>query len=153
MGCCMMLEPWATDFLPGLVDVEELETKKPTNLGRFIRYCESQNIGWFALALCICGADPCEVMGVFCGFKYKPQNKRIRSDLRKLDLVKLTIAMGEKRMTHKVLCKSIGRSKATVSRMFFDHKGQTWCWKSKHFVDDCEKALGLESGALIYKEG
>ena len=148
----MINEQWSTDFLPNWVDLEEMEVKKPSRLERFIRYCRSQNIGWFALALCVLGADPSEVMGVFCGFKYKPQNKRIRKDLRKLDIVKLKVAMGDKGITHKELCKAIKRSKPTVARLFFDHQGKTWCWKSKNFIADCEKALGMESGALIYKE-
>ena len=149
----MIAEAWSTDFLPNWVDTDLLEIRKPSNVERFIRYCHSQNIGVLALALCIAGANQFEVLGVLCGLKYEPSNRKQRCDTEKLDLNKLIYWMGEKRMTHKTMCQAIHRSKGTIGRMFFDNQGKRYCIKSKRFIADCEKALGLNKGDLVYKEG
>lgn len=128
-----------------LSDVE----KAPTNLRGFIRHCHRENVGWLALALCIAGADEFEVMSTFFdGVPYK--DKRIRKDVQRLDLFKLKDEMQSKGVTQKMLAKAIGRKQTIISRMF--QFGARWCNKSRSFVADCEKALGLKKGELIYKE-
>ena len=149
----MIAEAWSTDFLPNWVDTDLLEIRKPSNVERFIRYCHSQNIGVLALALCIAGANQFEVLGVLCGLKYEPSNRKQRCDTEKLDLNKLIYWMGVKKMTHKTMCQAIHRSKGTIGRMCFDNQGKRYCIKSKRFIADCENALGLNKGELIYKEG
>ena len=149
----MISEAWATDFLPNWVDTDLLEIRKPSNLERFIRYCHSQNIGFLALALCIAGADQFEVLGVLCGLKSETNNRKQRSDTDKLDLNKLIYEMGNRGFTHKTMCAAIHRSKGTIARMVYDNQGKRFCHKSKRFIADCENALGLNKGELIYKEG
>lgn len=130
-----------------LSDVE----KAPTNLRGFIRHCHRENIGWLALLMCILSDDEYEVMATFFGgIPYRPKEKRIRSGVKKLDLIRLKEEMQKKEMSIQSLANHIGRSASVISRMY--QFGATTCNKSRGFVADCEKALGLKEDTLVFKE-
>ena len=119
-------------------------------LARFLNAGRKENSGVIALLVCIAGNIPAnEALSVFCGINTKAYAPRRTSE--PLDINKLRLGMDAKRMTHKEMCKAIHRSRGTISRLYFDNQGKKYCYKSKRFIRDCEKALGMAEGELIYK--
>lgn len=116
----------------------------------FIRTCYKENIGWYALALCILGADHFEVLNTFCGIQTNLDNKnrkhRKRKDVVPIDIDKLRQIMKAKEISQRKLAELTQCSRTVISTMFSDGR------KRKVFVDRLEKSLDLPSGALI-KEG
>ena len=134
-----------------MIDVHD---KDPWNVDEcrcgFIRTCYKKNIGWYALALCILGADHYEVLNTFCGIQTNLDNKnrkhRKRKDVVPIDIDKLRQIMKAKEISQRKLAELTQCSRTVISTMFSDGR------KRKVFVDRLEKTLDLPSGALI-KEG
>ena len=119
-------------------------------LARFLEAGRKENSGVIALLVCIVGDIPANTaLNIFCGIHSKEYSPR--SDSEPLDINKLRLGMDAARLTHKELCKAIHRSRGTLSRLFYDNKGRHYCYKKKSFLRDCEKALGMAEGELVYK--
>ena len=117
----------------------------------FIRTCHKENIGWYALALCILGADHYEVLQTFCGIHTNIDNKnrkhRERKDVVLIDIDKLRNVMKARNISQRKLAEVTKCSRTVISTMFSAGR------KRKVWVDRLEKSLHLPNGALIKKEG
>lgn len=120
-------------------------------LARFLAAGRKENSGVIALLVCIAGDISANTaLSVFCGISAKEKYTHRRTT-EPLDINKLRLGMDAQQMTHQKLCQAIHRSKGTLSKLFYDNKGQAYCYKQKEFLRDCEKALGMAEGELIYK--
>ena len=119
-------------------------------LARFLNAGRNENTGVIALLVCIAGnISSSTALNVFCGIatkEYVPGK-----GVEPLDINKLRLGMEAQQITHKALCEAIHRSKGTFGRLFYDNKGKDYCYKRKKFIRDCEIALGMEEGELVYK--
>ena len=123
---------------------------KDEMLARFLNAGRKENSGVIALLVCIAGDIPPNIaLKVFCGIATKEYSPRRTTE--PLDINKLRLGMEAKKITHKELCEVIHRAKGTISKLFYDSKGKNYCNKDKRFLRDCEKALGMAEGELIYK--
>ena len=119
-------------------------------LARFLAAGRKENAGVIALLVCIAGDIPPNIaLKVFCGIAAKEYSPRRTTE--PLDINKLRLGMEAKRITHKELCETIHRAKGTIGKLFYDSKGKNYCNKDKRFLRDCEKALGMAEGELVYK--
>ena len=119
-------------------------------LARFLAAGRKENAGVIALLVCIAGDIPPNIaLKVFCGIAAKEYSPKRTTE--PLDINKLRLGMEAKRITHKELCETIHRAKGTIGKLFYDSKGKNYCNKDKRFLRDCEKALGMAEGELIYK--
>lgn len=119
-------------------------------LARFLAAGRKENAGVIALLVCIAGDVPPNIaLKVFCGIAAKEYSPRRTTE--PLDINKLRLGMEAKRITHKELCETIHRAKGTIGKLFYDSKGKKYCNKDKRFLRDCEKALGMAEGELVYK--
>lgn len=119
-------------------------------LARFLAAGRKENAGVIALLVCIAGDIPPNIaLKVFCGIAAKEYSPRRTTE--PLDINKLRLGMEAKRITHKELCETIHRAKGTIGKLFYDSKGKKYCNKDKRFLRDCEKALGMAEGELVYK--
>ena len=119
-------------------------------LARFLAAGRKENAGVIALLVCIAGDIPPNIaLKVFCGIAAKEYSPRRTTE--PLDINKLRMGMEAKKITHKELCEAIHRAKGTIGKLFYDSKGKKYCNKDKRFLRDCEKALGMAEGELIYK--
>lgn len=119
-------------------------------LADFLNAGRCENSGVVALLLCIVGDIPANVaLRDICGIPCRAY--ATRSNTEPLDINKLRLGMEATRITHKQLCKAMHRSVATFGRLFYDNKGKHYCYKDKSFIRDCEKALGMAEGELVYK--
>ena len=119
-------------------------------LERFLNAGRKENSGVIALLVCIAGDIPPNIaLKVFCGIAAKEYSPRRTTE--PLDINKLRLGMEAKKITHKELCEAIHRAKGTIGKLFYDSKGKNYCNKDKRFLRDCEKALGMAEGELVYK--
>lgn len=119
-------------------------------LARFLNAGRKENAGVIALLVCIAGDIPPNIaLKVFCGIAAKEYSPKRTTE--PLDINKLRLGMEAKRITHKELCETIHRAKGTIGKLFYDSKGKNYCNKDKRFLRDCEKALGMAEGELVYK--
>lgn len=119
-------------------------------LARFLEAGRKENSGVIALLVCIAGDISANTaLSVFCGISTKEYVPRRTSE--PLDINKLRLGMDAKKITHKELCKAIHRANGTLGKLFYENKGKSYCYKDKSFLRDCEKALGMAEGELIYK--
>lgn len=119
-------------------------------LARFLAAGRKENAGVIALLVCIAGDIPPNIaLKVFCGIAAKEYSPKRTTE--PLDINKLRLGMEAKRITHKELCETIHRAKGTIGKLFYDSKGKNYCNKDKRFLRDCEKALGMAEGELVYK--
>jgi hypothetical protein len=119
-------------------------------LAGFLAAGRKENAGVIALLVCIAGdVSANTALNIFCGLTAKEYVPRKNSE--PLDINKLRLGMDVKKITHKELCKAIHRSQGTISKLFYDNQGRKYCYKDKRFLRDCEKALGMAEGELIYK--
>ena len=120
-------------------------------LARFLAAGRKENSGVIALLVCIAGDISANTaLSVFCGISAKEKYTPKRTT-EPLDINKLRLGMEAKKITHKKLCETIHRAKGTIGKLFYDSKGREYCYKDKRFLRDCEKALGMAEGELIYK--
>ena len=119
-------------------------------LARFLEAGRKENSGVIALLVCIAGDISANTaLNIFCGISAKEYAPRKNSE--PLDINKLRLGMAEKKMKHKELCEAVHRSAGTFAKLFYDNQGRKYCYKDKSFLRDCEKALGMAEGELIYK--
>ena len=123
---------------------------RDATLVAFLKTGNKLNAGVLALCVAIAGADPHEALSVFCGIPYSKKPHKRCND--RFALWKMHDLMTDMGITYTDMGKRLGIGRGTLSKMFYEGKGQRYVYKSKRFISRCEQALGLDKGSLIYKE-
>lgn len=123
---------------------------RDATLVAFLQTGNKLNAGVLALCVAIAGADPHKALSVFCGIPYSKKPHKRCND--KFDLWKFRTLMTDKGFTFTSMCEALGVCRGTLSKMFYEGKGEPYVYKRKSFIDQCEQVLGLNKGELIFKE-